>query len=172
MTAIDEQVRVTRQLIEEHRATARRLAGELAILRRQQTIPCGKCEAVHEIGDLVFVQIEYYKEPYSCTGGDYYYDSDENEFICPSCGTHNMLRFEGNWKLPYEERRKFENCLEKQFKREYKGLFKEVQNVTDKSRRGYWGGIEYSWIHNDYVEENAEAFGLEVAYRDQNLVGK
>jgi hypothetical protein len=165
LTEIDKQVAVTQQLIEDHITTARRLEDELKSLRSQQTLRCAKCDATDMIQDLVYVQVEYYKKPYSCTGGDYWYDSDKSEYICPHCGTHNMLQFDGYYDLPYEERGKYENSPEKQFQRQYKRLFKEVQEVSDKSRRGYWGGIEYSWVHNDWVDQHREAFNLSVGYK-------
>ncbi len=119
----------------------------------------------------MYVQIVYYEEPTGCTEGDYYYDSDENEFICPSCGTHNMLRFECKWHLPYAERSKWENSPEKQFKREFKHLFDHAVKIKDKDRQ-QCGSVAYSWVLNDYVEKHMDLFGIGIEYRDQNMASK
>jgi len=136
----------------------------IADLRRQLTIPCASCGAIHPIGEMAYIQIVYYREPYGCTGGDYEYNSDGSEFVCPTCGTHNNISFiKSRHSVPWEQRDKFDNNPEAQFQRMYKRLFREVVEVRDSERRGDWGAITYKWCHNTWVEEHLEDFELRIA---------
>lgn len=48
---------------------------------------CGRMMA---IGSIDYIQVMYYVEPYSCTGGDYWKES-EGQFDCKHCGHRNRL---------------------------------------------------------------------------------
>lgn len=61
-------------------------------IMRTVTVECGnpKCGAVHEIGNLVYLQSFWYVSPYGCTGGDYH-NPGEGRFDCPTCGARTRL---------------------------------------------------------------------------------
>lgn len=51
------------------------------------------CGAEFPVGDLTYIQTQFYVKPYSCTGGDYW-KNGEGQFKCPACGRINRLIFE------------------------------------------------------------------------------
>lgn len=50
----------------------------------------GPCGQFFLLGDAVLIQTQFYVEPYSCTGGDYWKD-DELRLECPHCGRELRL---------------------------------------------------------------------------------
>ena len=66
------------------------------------------CGEEFEIGDLTYIQTYTYVEPYSCTGGDYWFDS-EGQWDCPNCGVRNRLY---NQKETQELKYRFKNIVE------------------------------------------------------------
>lgn len=50
----------------------------------------GGCGMALEIGELIYIQTNWYVRPYGCTGGDYY-KQGEAAFVCPKCGGRNRL---------------------------------------------------------------------------------
>jgi len=64
-------------------------------LRMSQTIvrcPNKDCLRGYEIRELEYFQEQYYVEPFSCTGGDYWVDSETDaHWNCPVCGTTTRL---------------------------------------------------------------------------------
>ena len=54
-------------------------------LRKNKTWQCPKCKKRTKIDKLGLLTDQYYVEPYSCTGGDYWKDSGEFFISCPKC---------------------------------------------------------------------------------------
>jgi len=70
------------------------------------------CGTFHKISDLTYIQTHYYVKPYSCTGGDYWSES-EGQFTCPKCGYLNRL------------------CSEREHITSMKRYFKNVKDVYE-----------------------------------------
>lgn len=51
------------------------------------------CGREFPVGELTYIQTQFYVKPYSCTGGDYW-KNGEGRFKCPACGRINRLIFE------------------------------------------------------------------------------
>lgn len=168
----EKQILLLDTHIKEHELSLVRLRSEREDAKAMQQLPCKSCGAIHEIGELQYVQVVYYEEPFSCTGGDYHYSGKGSIFICLACGVYNHLWFDKPQGVPYDVQGDYVNDVEYQFQRNYKNLFKEVVEVHDKERRDSgWGGLNYKWAHNNYVNEHMEDFQLRVEY-NENLVSE
>ncbi len=112
---------------------------------------CVACKGIHKIKTCTAIQTHWYVQPYSCTGGDYW-NEGEMYILCPETGIGNRVLFLDDSKIPYEKRQDYDWNIEKQFKRIYKPLFKEVIDT--------YRDDPYRWINTDYFEKNAKKFGL------------
>lgn len=112
---------------------------------------CCGCEDSYRVRELVAIQSHSYNPPYGCTGGDYWSEG-ELQFVCPETGVVNRLLFDDH-DVPYEERRKYENNPDSQFKKNYKRLFMEVEKSHGRSTPN-------GWVNNYYVDKNRRKFGL------------
>ena len=117
----------------------------------RKKIQCSSCEKYHAIGKLAVIQTHWYESPYSCTGGDNWYEG-ELQYVCPTNNVRNRLLF-NNHDVLWQERDKFENNPEAQFKRSYKKLFGDVIDEYDEKGSS-------SWVNNLYVDKNRKKFGL------------
>jgi len=122
---------------------------------RKRTIKCKGCNHYHKIEELVAIQTYWYERPRGCTEGDLWIEG-ELQFICPETGITNRLLFD-NYDVPYEEREKYRNNPEKQFKAMYRKLFKEIK---EKYIRGYVETEYTTTVINRYVDHNRKKFGL------------
>jgi hypothetical protein len=59
------------------------------ILKRTP-IQCERCQSVFTIGEIVYIQTEWYVMPTGCTDGDYWCDG-EGQFACPNCTLLNRI---------------------------------------------------------------------------------
>lgn len=50
------------------------------------------CQKRARIGNLIYIQTNYYVEPHGCMGGDYW-RKGEGKYVCPFCGTINRLSY-------------------------------------------------------------------------------
>ncbi len=114
-------------------------------------IGCASCEGYHRIGDLEAIQTHFYVSPHGCMDGDYW-NEGELQFICPEDGVINRLLFNNN-DVPWDQRELYENDPEKQFKHNYRHLFKSVEQSRQERPPG-------DWTNNYYVDRNREEFGL------------
>lgn len=128
----------------------RDLKRELDAHRARLTIKC-HCGKRHQIGKLDLLQTQWYVQPFSCSGGDYWKDG-ELQFICPDTKVRNRLLFDNN-DVPWEKRSEYEWNPESQFKMRYKSLFKSVVDIQDDKLTGHW-------VNNYYVDLNRTKFGL------------
>jgi len=62
------------------------LAKQLRIIRGS-FIKCAKCGENSKLFSWTFIQDMFYVEPYSCTGGDYWLNSETRccHIVCPKC---------------------------------------------------------------------------------------
>lgn len=127
----------------------------------RRRIPCASCDDAHRVKDLEAIQTHWYVEPHGCTGGNYWLQS-EMEFKCPETGVYNRLLF-SNFDVPWDERKQFANDPEAQFKRAYRGLFKSVEDVYERSHEKG----KRPWVNNLYVDNHRAEFGL-VERREQS----
>ena len=97
------------------------------------------------------IQTHWYTPPRGCTEGDYW-NEGELQFVCPETGIINRLLF-SNYDVPYEERMDFDNNPGKQFKRNYKKLFREVKESYDRTTPD-------KLVNNFYIDKNRRKFGL------------
>lgn len=161
--SVPDLIKTTIQERERAKTVLANFDKSIAELRKQLTIPCTNCGAIHQIGELTYVQIVYYQKPYGCTMGDYEYDSDGSEFICPTCDVHNNLSFmTSRHSVPWDKRDNFNSNPEKQFKRIYKSLFGKIIKLRDSERKDDWGVITYKTKQNTWVEEHLDEFGLKI----------
>lgn len=72
------------------KAKAREVQAEIDDERSRKRVLCHHCERRSVVGRTVYIQDHYYVEPYSCTGGDYWRES-EGSFLCEKCGYENRL---------------------------------------------------------------------------------
>lgn len=126
---------------------------------KKKTIKCSGCDEFHQIGTLKAIQTHWYTQPFGCTGGDYW-NIGELQFVCPETGIINRLLFD-NYDVPWEERRKYENNPEEQFRTNYKKLFKEVVDTHGDKIQG-------KWVNNFYVDQHRKEFGI-VEKRKDNV---
>lgn len=137
---------------------AEKNADKAEILRKieerngRKKIECASCDKPHAIKTLTLIQTYWYTPPSGCTGGDYWNEGEVN-FICPETEVRNRLLFNNN-EIPWEDRNKYENNPEDQFKANYKSLFKEV---IDYYKEGHQTD---EWVNNFYVDQNRKKFGL------------
>lgn len=66
------------------------LRKQLDEVRSRKLIKCNKCGKRTVVSKLTYLQTYWYREPYSCTGGDYWV-AGEGQFECPKCGIINRL---------------------------------------------------------------------------------
>lgn len=98
---------------------------------------------------------EYYVQPYSCTGGDYW-DHAEYAFVCSKCGVINRLltishendRWQPHAWAPDEDGgaryRRGEKCDYKKCKSKYSPFIREFKSVIRVANRdGDYGGCAY-----------------------------
>ena len=116
----------------------------------KRKIECRACESAHQIKDLELIQTQEYVKPSGCTDGDYYIDG-EMQYICPKTRIINRILFD-NSDVEWEERKKYENNPEKQFKRMYSSLFEEISEETTV--------VENKSVINYFVDQNRKKFGL------------
>lgn len=119
--------------------------------RSRLTIVCVACSIKEQIKNIVVIQTLWYDPPRGCTEGACW-NYGELNYICPHCHYRNRFLF-NNYTTPYEHRNKFEYDPEQQFKRYYKHLFKDVEEIEDTK-------LVSSFYNNYYVDENREKFGL------------
>ena len=69
---------------------------KIKYIQRRTMVRCesnnlGKgCMTGFRIRELTYIQTHWYEEPYGCTGGDCWHES-EGQWICPKCGHRNRL---------------------------------------------------------------------------------
>ncbi len=65
---------------------------QLAAIRRK-FIRCSKCHKNSRLASWSFIQGMFYVEPFSCTGGDYWLNSQTSSchITCPKCGYENYI---------------------------------------------------------------------------------
>lgn len=137
--------------LEELRQEQNQILGLIDARNSKRKVKCSSCNEFHKIGDLTAIQTYWYVAPHGCTEGDYWREG-ELQFICPETGTINRLLF-NNYDVPWQERDKYDNDPQQQFKRNYKKLFREVIDAHDDS-------TPEEWVNNDYVDQNRKKFGL------------
>ena len=125
--------------------------------RANKNIECVCCKTKHKIKDLTAIQTYSYVEPYSCSGGDYWNES-ELMFICPVTEKINRLLFLNIYDIPYENRYDPVNNIELQFRNMYKNLFKDCENFYPKKN------MYYNFLNNEYVNKNYKKYGLSIEY--------
>lgn len=82
-----------RELEREHARVEKELLAlrqEIAVARGRKTVQCNHCKKRTPVKRLTYIQEHYYVEPYGCTGGDYWKQS-EGRFLCPFCNYENRL---------------------------------------------------------------------------------
>lgn len=132
---------------------------KIEVRNANRKIECRACDDSHRIKDLTAIQTHDYHEPWGCTGGDYW-SQGELQFVCPETGVVNRLLF-FNSDVPYQDRKKFKNDPEAQFKDMYKHLFKEVVQVHESRSFSIMdGNLEQRPLNNYYVDNNRKKFGL------------
>lgn len=121
----------------------------------KRKIKCAACKQMHEIGELHAIQTHWYVRPHGCMGGDYWKEG-ELQFVCPDTSLVNRLLFETH-DVPYKLLSHFDHNPQEQFKRNYKKLFKKVEE--EHSREAY-GGRPGAYVNNYYVDAHRKKFGL------------
>lgn len=58
--------------------------------RESRTLVQCQCRLAFPIGELEYIQTQWYVPPHGCTGGDYWKDG-EGRWKCPECGRVNRL---------------------------------------------------------------------------------
>lgn len=120
--------------------------------RSNLTIKCN-CGGYHKIRALKIIQHYYYTEPYGCSGGDFWSESNIS-FLCPKDETYSQKMLFDKHDVEYGFRNHFDHNPEMQFKRFYKYLFKEIIDGTDDEYK------HLSFVNSYYVDENRKKFGL------------
>ena len=70
---------------------------------RKYEIKCRSCRSFFALGDVeLAVWKKYYVEPFGCTDGDYYNDSNDIRILCPKCDQeHRFTKYEPMRKEGY-----------------------------------------------------------------------
>jgi DNA-directed RNA polymerase subunit RPC12/RpoP len=71
-------------------AARQRIKGEIDAAKSRKRVACNHCGKRSVVGRLTYIQTHWYREPYGCTGGDYW-SAGEGRFACPHCGYENRL---------------------------------------------------------------------------------
>lgn len=127
----DKELRLREQI--------RELYAEINRIRGMRKWTCKKCGRREVIKNLYLVKDNYYVSPYSCTGGDYWRESDELKIICPQCGI--MSRYYGDtnnlYKLVKEYRNNFGGLIEEYSDNPRLSGFKLIVKLPDDIGPGY-----------------------------------
>lgn len=83
---------VQRKLKELENERKKVLAAKMDIIRRYYIL-CATCGVKSRLSRWVFIQDQYYVQPYSCNGGAYWknYATQNCHILCPKCGTADYL---------------------------------------------------------------------------------
>ena len=71
----------------------RKVREEQRTIIKRSLIKCTACGKQSRLFSWSFIQNQYYVEPYSCTGGDYWLNSETRccHIVCPKCGEEIYL---------------------------------------------------------------------------------
>lgn len=124
----------------------------------EQSIPCAECNKSMIVKESTLVDVEYYVQPYSCTGGDYW-SHQEYRVVCQHCSIHNRIML-SDYDLPYSAREKISNRREYMFFSRYYDSFKEKISMKDTDR--------FKTVNNNYVEANLTDYVEKSAIEQRN----
>lgn len=146
---------------------------KLKMLERKQSlykslkiIKCAKCNKNTRIKDIDLIDVMAYCEPYSCTGGDYWYHSEYN-YICSHCDTKNRIMFDSFYNIEWSKRDHYDANPEKIFfyKNRYYELFKSIK-TEDRTHH-------LPSVCNYFIEKNLkkfidkESYNLYISYQQK-----
>ena len=63
------------------------LQDEREKLRANKQLMCDGCGKRSQIKKWIVIRNYHYIRPYSCSGGDYWTDSEDYNLVCPKCGS-------------------------------------------------------------------------------------
>lgn len=120
----------------------------------RKTIEC-VCGGEHRFADLEKIIIQHYREPYGCTGGDYWYDGEWN-YVCPVKNKRVRILFCGNAELniDWEAAQK----LEARFHRLYRNAWKAEKRVEHEESFVSVPGRDF--FNNHAIEMDPVGYGL------------
>lgn len=129
--------------IENHESTIDQLKEELHAAKGEQFYKCPHCTKRSKVNKLTLVRKNWYVEPYSCTGGDYWKFS-EYAIICGKCDTfarvYDKSKYnddDGMFMFVQERERAFNEVLE-WYPRRDTSIDLDVLRAENKKRQG-WG---------------------------------
>jgi hypothetical protein len=76
-----------------HEKEMKRIQSEIIAEIKSQLFTCTHCKLTMPLESWSFIQNHWYTEPYGCTGGDYWNNSDMEtcHVSCPQCGKQNYI---------------------------------------------------------------------------------
>lgn len=155
---LKEELEGLEQKLVELEAKRAKLLSAIDVQNSEKGIECAHCRVKAVIKETEAIQTYWYVEPHGCSGGDFWLPGRFG-FVCPYCGTRNILLFD-TYHIPYEKRKLTAYNPEKQFVRKYKDLFLKVIDVHN------YDGNPNRYVSNFYVYNNPEKFGIVVRSDD------
>ena len=89
MSWLKEKIELVTEMLDKNEKEKEYLTEMLHGYQSQTEVACEKCDSVHQISDLTYIQTHWYEDPYGCTGGDRWH-SGEGQWGC-ICGFRNRL---------------------------------------------------------------------------------
>jgi Fe2+ or Zn2+ uptake regulation protein len=127
---------MSRKRIKELKTKLSSIVEELNEKQSNLYFICKKCNKRFKYKNLnIFIQ-EWYVEPFSCTGGDYWETSKDIEIMCPNCDTVTEIDRDHNdyWiaKTYNSGEIKYENCEGTIYRVEiFKKLLKKEKEIEE-----------------------------------------
>lgn len=131
------------------------IRSELARKRSNMSIPCPSCGHKNKFKDIILVNLQYYVQPYGCTGGAYW-THDEYNFDCNSCGIKIRPLFNTDYKVSWDKsdsRREATTAFWRIFSR----LVKDIQTEYPDENRCILGPRR-KFVNSYYADENLKRF--------------
>lgn len=141
-------VKNIKKAITELDAQRKKLVSQLGTAYGNKTFPCVFCNKRHKFKDCDAIQTHWYEEPYSCSGGDNWYEN-ELWILCPTTQHYNRMLFLSDCCVKQDGTRTNHN---RAFNMRYKKTFK---SITDTYR-----DEPTNWCNNDHIDKNPNEYGL------------
>ncbi|MCK5449337.1 hypothetical protein KAI32_00560 [Candidatus Pacearchaeota archaeon] len=139
-------VSLENQLTEIHKKKDK-IFKEIDEKNKEKIIECSCCGNSYKIKNLTAIQTYWYTDFGNCE------HEGELQFVCPGTGIVNGLLFDNDDIFYWGDGGTFKNDPERQFKEDYRKLFKEVKYSYDEKLSG-------ERVNNFYVDGNRKEFGL------------
>ena len=116
--------------LEKAKKQLAKVSAKVKALKKEQTLSC-KCGKENQLQSLVLKEIEFYVEPFSCSGGDYWTSGPAPEYNveCPHCKKVTRYHdYEQGWDTTRKELT-FAAVGSTKFVKDNYSSFKEVEYV-------------------------------------------